>query len=73
MYGGENLNDEAVTVWSWIKQKDVRPKRTTADNLKFAVDWLGEYETDDKETAQELTNAIAFLLKEINKREKKTA
>lgn len=73
MYGGENLNDEAVTVWSWIKQKDVRPKRTTVDNLKFAVDWLGEYETDDKKTAQELTNAIAFLLKEINKREKKTA
>lgn len=71
MYGGENLEEEAVTVWSWIKQKEIRPKRTTADNLKFAVDWLGEYETDDKETAQELTNAMAFLLKEINKREKK--
>ena len=69
MYNNEE--NETVPVWNWIREKEIRAKKVSIDNLRFAVDWLGEYETDENEVAQALTNAMGFLLKEINRREKK--
>lgn len=62
---------ENSNIYSWINDKEIKAKRVSIDDLSFALDWLGCYETDDKETAQSLVNAMAFLLKEINKRDKK--
>lgn len=62
---------ETLTTYEWINNKEIRAKRVTKNDLEFALDWLGSYETDEKEVAQSLTNAMAFLLKEINRREKK--
>ena len=62
---------ETLTTYEWINSKEVKAKRVSKDDLAFALDWLGSYETDEKEVAQSLTNALAFLLKEINRRESK--
>ena len=61
------MNYETVETW---KLEATKP---SIDDLAFAADWLGQYETDDEATAQQLTNAINFLMTQISAKQRKVA
>jgi len=52
---------------------DLQPQPASIHDLAFAADWLGSYETDDEETAQQLINAINFLQQQISIKQRKIA
>lgn len=63
------MEQEYATVESW----KLEAQKATISDLLFAADWLGAYETDDQETAQQLTNAINFLVQHIGSKQRRTA
>jgi hypothetical protein len=52
---------------------NLQPQPASIHDLAFAADWLGSYETDDEETAQQLINAINFLQNQIAIKQRKVA
>jgi hypothetical protein len=56
-----------------VEDFDLEAQPASIDDLAFAADWLGSYETDDEETAQQLINAINFLEQQIGIKHRKMA
>jgi len=56
-----------------VEDIDLQPQPASIDDLAFAADWLGSYETDDEKTAQQLINAINFLQQQIAIKHRKIA
>jgi hypothetical protein len=49
-----------------VEDYGLEAQPASIDDLAFAADWLGSYETDDDEVAQQLTNAMNFLVQQIS-------
>jgi hypothetical protein len=56
-----------------VEDWNLEATKPSISDLAFAADWLGQYETDDEETAQQLTNAINFLQNQISAKQRKVA
>jgi hypothetical protein len=56
-----------------VEDFGLEPKPVSIDDLAFAADWLGQYETDDEQSAQQLTNAINFIMQQISSKQHRIA
>lgn len=62
----------AITAEDIIKEKNLKAKSVSLNDLGFAIDWLGAYEPNDDDEAilQAIANVTAFLSNEITRRHK---